>query len=340
MSTAGGCATARDCTIGPPGNCTCATEEARVRLPSERFDYSPITARRPWRLPKGARIAVWTIVNVEEWDIEKPTARQYLTAPQGVTTVPDVPNWAWHEYGMRVGFWRMLEALGRRKIRATTSINANVVRAYEPVARAMLDAGWEFMGHGVKQGAMHLLPDQRAAVRESLKLLRDFTGKEPKGWLGPGLTETWETLDILAEEGILYVSDWVNDDQPYEIRTSAGPLVSVLYTLELNDIPMMVIQHHESRSWQERVRDQFDRLYLEGARNPRVMAIAVHPYIHGVPHRIKYFEAAYDYITKHKGVWMTTGEEIYEWYRRGVDERPVRAPAPPAQPARGPGRRG
>src|SRR5256886_14220266 len=129
MSTAGGCATARDCTIGPPGDCTRATEEARVRLPSERFDYSPITARRPWRLPKGARIAVWTIVNVEGWDIEKPTARQYLTAPQGVTTVPDIPNWAWHGYGMRVGFWRMLEALGKRKIRATTSIHANVVRA-------------------------------------------------------------------------------------------------------------------------------------------------------------------------------------------------------------------
>src|SRR5881296_2610939 len=193
---------------------------------------------------------------------------------------------------------------------------ARATGSYEPVARAMLDAGWEFMGHGVKQGAMHLLADQRAAVREAIKLLRDFTGTPPQGWLGPGLTETWETLDILAEEGIAYVSDWVNDDQPYEIRTTAGTLVSVPYTLELNDIPMMVIQHHESSYWQERVRDQFDRLYLEGARNPRVMAIAVHPYIHGVPHRIKYFEAAYDYIRKHRGVWLTTGEEIYEWYKR------------------------
>ena len=285
-----------------------------MRLPPERFDYVPLPARQPWRLPKGARIAVWTIVNVEEWDIEKPMARQYLSAPQGVATVPDVPNWAWHEYGMRVGFWRMLDALTRRKIRCTTSINAHVCASYEPVARAMRDAGWEFMGHGVKQGAMHLLPDQRAAIRESIELIRTFTGKPPVGWLGPGLTETWETLDHLAEEGIKYVSDWVNDDQPYLIRAAAGPLVSVPYTLELNDIPMMVIQHHESAYWQRRVRDQFDRLYAEGARNPRVMAIAVHPYIHGVPHRIKYFEAVYDYIRTQKGVWMTTGEEIYEWY--------------------------
>jgi peptidoglycan/xylan/chitin deacetylase (PgdA/CDA1 family) len=292
-------------------------KEAAVRLPAERFEYSPIVDRPPWKLPKGARIAVWTIVNVEEWDLEKATARQYLTAPQGVATVPDVPNWAWHEYGMRVGFWRLLEALAKRRIRATTAINAQVCRSYEPVARAMLEAGWEFMGHGVIQGALHLVPDQRQTIRRSIELIRDFTGKAPKGWLGPGLTETWETLDLLREEGIEYVSDWVDDDQPHEIRTTAGTLVSVPYTLELNDIPMMVIQHHPSREWLQRARDHFDRLYAEGAKNPRVMALAVHPYIHGVPHRIKYFEAVYDYIRKHRGVWLTTGEEISEWFRRG-----------------------
>jgi len=285
-----------------------------MRLPHDRFDYSPIAAREPWTLPKGARIAVWTIVNVEEWDIEKPMPRQYLTAPQGVVTIPDVPNWAWHDYGMRVGFWRLYEALQKRKIRATTSINANVCRSYPPVAQAMLDAGWEFMGHGVRQGAMHVQPDPRATIRESIKLIREFIGKAPKGWMGPGLSETWETPELLKEEGIEYLADWVNDDQPYEIRTSAGPLVSVPYTLELNDIPMMVIQHHTSDEWLRRCKDQFDRLYAEGAKNPRVMAIAVHPYNSGVPHRIKYFEAVYDYMRRKKGVWLATGEEIYEWY--------------------------
>ena len=286
-----------------------------MKLPRDRFDYSAIVDRRPFTLPKGARIAVWTIVNIEEWDIEKPMARQYLTAPQGVSTVPDVPNWAWHDYGMRVGFWRLLDALSRRKIRATTAINAHVVESYTRVAQAMLDAGWEFMGHGVIQGAMHLLPDQREGIRQSVDLLKRFTGKKPKGWLGPGLTETGETLDLLAQEGIEYVSDWVNDDQPYPIRTTAGPLISVPYSLELNDIPMMVIQHHSSTEWLQRARDQFDRLYAEGAKNPRVMALAVHPYISGVPHRIKYFEAVYDYMRKKKGVWFTTGEDIYEWYK-------------------------
>ena len=285
-----------------------------MRLPHERFDYSAIVDRKPWKLPKGARIAVWTIVNIEEWDFEKPMARQYLTAPQGVSTVPDVPNWAWHEYGMRVGFWRLHEALTKRKIPATTSINANVCNSYPRVAQAMLDAGWEFMGHAVKQGAMHVQPDQRAVIRDSIQILQKFTGRKPKGWLGPGLTETFDTLDLLREEGIEYVSDWVNDEQPYEIRTAHGPLVSVPYSIELNDIPMMVIQHHTSDEWQRRCVDHFDRLYAEGGTQPRVMALAVHPYNSGVPHRIKYFEAVYDYIRKKKGVWMTTGEEIYEWY--------------------------
>jgi peptidoglycan/xylan/chitin deacetylase (PgdA/CDA1 family) len=286
-----------------------------MEQPRDRFDYVAMPGRPRWTLPKGARIAVWTIVNVEDWDIEKPMARQTLTAPQGVVTVPDVPNWAWHDYGMRVGFWRLHDALVKRRIRATTAINARVCESYPPVAQAMLDAGWEFMGHGVVQGAMHLLPDQRAAIRDAVDRLTKFTGRKPKGWLGPGLTETWETLDLLAEAGLEYVCDWVNDDQPYEIRTKVGPLVSVPYTLELNDIPMMVIQHRPSSEWFARAKDQFDRLYAEGTRNPRVMALAVHPYISGVPHRIRYFEAVYDYLATKKGVWLATGEEIYAWYR-------------------------
>jgi allantoinase len=286
-----------------------------MRTPRDRFDYSPIAHREPWGLPGGARIAVWTIVNVEDWDIEKPMPRQVLPAPQGAAVVPDVPNWAWHEYGMRVGFWRMLEALQSRGIRASTTVNARVCESYEPIARAMLDAGWEFMGHGVVQGAMHLLPDQRAAIQEAVRLLAEFTGRPPKGWLGPGLTETWETPDLLAEAGLEYVCDWVADDQPFEIKTTHGPLISVPYSLELNDISMMVVQHHSASSWDTRCKDQFDRLYAEGATNPRVMALAVHPYVSGVPHRIAHFEAVYDYIREFPDVWMTTGEEICDWYK-------------------------
>ena len=286
-----------------------------MKLPRERFDFVPVVEREPLKLPNGARVAVWTIVNVEDWSIEGAMPRTVLPPPQGAAVIPDVPNFAWHEYGMRVGFWRLLAALQQANARATLAINANVCNSYPQIARAALDARWEFMGHGFIQGAMHLVKDQREAIRQSVETIRQFTGASPKGWLGPGLTETWETLDLLAGAGIKYVCDWVNDDLPYEIKTDAGNIVSVPYTVEMNDIPMMLIQHHGAEELLRRGKDQFDRLYEEGTTMPRVMAIAVHPYVTGVPHRIKYLEQLYAYIQKHSDVWMCTGEEIYEWYR-------------------------
>jgi hypothetical protein len=104
------------------------------------------------------------------------------------------------------------------------------------------------------------------------------------------------------------------DEHPVTLRTSSQPIVAMPYTMELSDLPMMVVHQHESRVWLERVIDQFDRLYQEGLEQPRVMSMSVHPYIMGVPHRIRYFEAAYDYMLKHEGVWFATAEEIYDWY--------------------------
>jgi hypothetical protein len=191
--------------------------------------------------------------------------------------VPDVPNWAWHDYGMRVGFWRLLERAAQAQDPATTSINAHVCSLSRASRRPCSRPAGSSWATACGRAPCTCCPiSARPSARPSTSLQK-FTGKKPKGWLGPGLTETWETLDYLAEAGIEYVSDWVNDDQPYEIRTTRGPLVSVPYSLELNDIPMMVVQHHESTAWVQRCRDQFDRLYAEGAKNPRVMAIAVHP---------------------------------------------------------------
>jgi peptidoglycan/xylan/chitin deacetylase (PgdA/CDA1 family) len=283
-------------------------------LPKDRFDFSPIRDRKPWKLPKGARVAVYTVVNVEDWDFEKAVPRQYVPAPQGVVTVPDVQNWAWHEYGMRVGIWRLLEALTKRGLKASAPVNARVCSTYEPVARAMLEAGWEFMGHGVVQGAMHVVPDQRSAIFQSMELLHRFTGKRPQGWLGPGMHETSETLDLLAEAGFKYVCDWALDEQPFKIRTSSGDMVSMPYTLEISDLPMMAVHHHDSKVWFTRAKDHFDRLNLDGRKSARVMSLSVHPYISGVAHRIRYFEDVYDYLRKQKGVWMTTAAEIHDWF--------------------------
>jgi peptidoglycan/xylan/chitin deacetylase (PgdA/CDA1 family) len=286
-----------------------------VKRPEQRFDFSAISQRKRWRLPEGKRLAVYTVVNVEEWDIEKPIAREYVTSPAGAVTIPNIPNWAWHEYGMRVGFWRLLEAFDQRNIKASTAINARVCEgAGEPVAAAMRDAGWGFMGHGYHQQALHMVQDQQDNIQKSFDALRAYTGTAPKGWLGPGLHQTLDTLDYLAEVGFKFVTDLPMDEQPVTMQTTTDPVVALPYTLELSDLPMMVVHQHESRVWQERVVDQFDRLYREGAEQPRVMSMSIHPYIMGVPHRIKYFESAYDYMLQHDDVWFTTAEEIYDWY--------------------------
>ena len=290
------------------------TSRAKTMLPRERCDYSAIVDRPPLKLPGRGRLVLWTIVNLEVWDIAKPMARQVLPPPTGVTQMPDVPNWSWHEYGMRVGVWRFFDLFRRLKIRPTLAINARVCQDYGRVAEQARDDGWEFMGHSYEQGPIHKEPDEKAMIARSLAVVEKFCGKRPVGWLGPGLTETLRTPELLAEAGIKYIGDWVYDDEPTVIRTAKGPLVTLPYTVELNDIPMMIIQHHESDYFMRRVIDQFDRLYAEGEQRAKILAVAIHPYISGQPHRIKYLEAIYDYARRFDGVEYWTGEEILQWY--------------------------
>ncbi len=180
-------------------------------LPTERISYSPIAGRGKLELPDGARLVVWVIVNIEAWDPQAPMPRTVLTPPAGGSPSPDIPNWAWHEYGNRVGFWRILEVLDKLSIKAVLAINGTAVASYEPIARAALDRGWEFMGHGFTQRNMQKVEDERLDIRRTADAIEAFTGARPRGWLGPGLTETWETPDLLGEEGYDYVADWVLD---------------------------------------------------------------------------------------------------------------------------------
>jgi allantoinase len=283
-------------------------------IPRDRAPFSAIVDRPPLKLPGDARLVVWTIVNLEFWDISRAMARQVLPAPTGQVLLPDVPNWSWHEYGMRVGVWRFFELFRELGIRPTLSINARVCEDYERVAGAAREAGWEFMGHAYEQMPIHRVADQKAMIERSLGVIEKFTGEKPVGWLGPGLTQTEETPELLAAAGIKYIGDWVYDDEPTEIATANGPLVTLPYTVELNDIPMMLVQHHESAYFTTRCIDTFDRLYREGASRAKIMAIAIHPYISGQPHRIKYLEAVYDHIARHAGIVHWQGREILEWY--------------------------
>lgn len=283
-------------------------------LPTERIAYSAITERPRLTLPDGKRMAVWIIVNVEEWNPKETMPRTVLTPPAGGAPMPDIPNWAWHEYGNRVGFWRMLEVFDEFEVPAALAINGSAIDAYEPIARAARDRNWEFIGHGFSQKNMQKVENEREDIARTTRVITDYTGKRPRGWLGPGLTETWETPDILVEEGYSYVCDWVLDDEPVVLKTRTKPILNVPYTQECNDVAMMLIQHHKASEYFDRASDQFDQIHHDARHSARVMAIVVHPYIMGAPHRLKYFRKIVEKIASYEDVAFMTGEQIADWY--------------------------
>ena len=282
--------------------------------PLERIKYSPINVRKPLKLPGGARMVVWNIVNIEEWDIDQTMPRTVLTPPAGGSPMPDIPNWAWHEYGNRVGFWRMLKVLDELDIKAVLAINGSAIKTYVPISQAALDRAWEFMGHGYTQRNMQKVENEQEDIAKTTEAIRAFTGKRPRGWLGPGLTETWYTPDLLSEHGYEYVCDWVLDDQPVYLKTRHQPIVNVPYTQECNDVAMMLIQHHTASEYYRRGIDQFEQIYEDSVDSARVMALVVHPYIMGAPHRLKYYKQLLTEIRERKDVLFWTGEQILDWY--------------------------
>jgi peptidoglycan/xylan/chitin deacetylase (PgdA/CDA1 family) len=238
-----------------------------------------------------------------------------IPAPAGQVLLPDVPTWSWHEYGMRVGAWRFYDLFRRLGIKPTLAANARICEDYPRVAEQAKKDGWEFMGHAYDQLPIHKHDNQAAMIDRSMEVIEKFTGTRPVGWLGPGLTQTLDTPELLAKAGVQYIGDWVYDDEPTVIKTSEGPLVTLPYTVELNDIPMMIVQHHESDYLLKRAIDQFDRLYAEGKDRAKIMSLAIHPYISGQPHRIKYLEAIFEYAKRFDGVLYWNGAQILDWYK-------------------------
>jgi peptidoglycan/xylan/chitin deacetylase (PgdA/CDA1 family) len=265
---------------------------------------------------------VWVIVNVEEWDPRAAMPRTVLTPPAGGSPMPDIPNWAWHEYGNRVGFWRFVEVFDALSIPAVLAINGSALAAYPAIVRAALEREWEFMGHGFTQRNMQKVEDERADIRKTREVIAQATGKPPRGWLGPGLTETWETPDLLVEEGYDYVADWVLDDQPVWLKTRSKPILNLPYTQECNDVAMMLIQHHKASEYSDRALDQFEQIYADSATSARVMALVVHPYIMGAPHRLKYFRRVLEAISQKSDVKVWTGAQIADWYLAAGSKAP------------------
>lgn len=286
-----------------------------------RFEYSPIARRPVLKMPNDARVAVWITPNVEHYHWNKPA----IALTQMTTQLkPDVLNYAWRDYGARVGIWRIMEILEKHGFTATAALNAEVCEQYPDIVKEGNRLGWEWMAHGPNNSMIFTgMPEEaeRPIIAGVLETIAKQTGKKSRGWLGPVVTETDNTLDILAGLGVEYVADWCNDELPYPIKTKKGSIHAIPYTLEIGDIPVFLERGGSGEDFYNMIVDQFDQLYEEGGTRPRVLSIAIHPFLIGHPFRARHLARALAHIKEHDAVWLTTGGAIIDWYRTAAAKR-------------------
>lgn len=262
----------------------------------------------------GKRLIVSVVLNVEDWDPAQPMPRGILPPPHGTSFVPDVPNFSWYEWGMRLGLPRLVDLLASRGVRASVNLNSQVIRSHPAAAELLAGTGWELVGHGVAQQSLHRAEDERAVIEEAISDLAALSGERIRGWLGPGLQETAVTPDILSECGIDYVSDWVIDELPVFLDARPRPLVVVPYSLELNDSVLYAVEHHESAELLRRVDDTLRSWDDEGDDRLMVLALPLHPHLIGVRHRIVYLSEVLDLLLSRPETIVMTGSGICDWF--------------------------
>ncbi len=289
------------------------------------YDFVPMPDRKPLKWPNGARIAVMLTFNLEYWDLVKDTDAPYY--PGGPSILPDplpgniadLPNYSWREYGQRVGIWRLMDIFDKAGVPATCTMNAKMGLERRRVIDAVNERGWEIVAHNYVQ--TELLTDyanepekEREIIRETLRVYNDVVGRPAKGWLSSSLRCTENTSDILAEEGMIFHTDIMNDDQPFLIQTPSGPIVSVPYSNEVNDFQIFLRRGNTTSQAAEVIIEQFDELYREGAESGRLMNIGIHPHVWGQPFRVRALREFLEHVSKYDGVWFAKREEIAEWY--------------------------
>lgn len=301
---------------------------ARAMLPShDRFPYSPITAREDFAWPGGRRLAVYVALCVEHFS--------YGEGGLGLSYSPGIPhpntyNWGWREYGNRVGGWRILEALSRHEIPATVLLNSACCEHCPELVDAYCTAGAEIVGHGrtnSEQPNELEREQERAMIAEVTETIERSTGRAPAGWMSPGANPSAATEDLLAERGYRYTLDWPIDDQPVWLRTDAGPLLSVPYPHEVNDVPMIALHHGSAAGFADMALDQIAEMLEQSAHQPLACGITIHTFIVGQPYRLRRFRRVVERLADLRDeVWVTTAGDIAEHYA-GIHPPPSAASA-------------
>lgn len=280
-----------------------------------RVPFQMSSERQRLEPPGGKPLIVNIVLNIEYWPFDRSMPRGILPAPHGAQIAPpDVPNFAWVEYGLRCGMPRIMAMLAARGLKASAFTNAQCCDVYPSMMNEVIAAGWELVGHGWFQRSLKQSDDEPAEIARCLARLEEAGGKRPRAWLGAGMGETFDTPDHLKANGIEFLHDFVLDDLPFWIRTEHGPMVGLPYTFELNDVPIYAIQHSSSDALLERLKATLAIFERETAENPRVLTFGLHPHIIGVPHIAYYFEKALDILVKRSDVTFMTSSEIGDWF--------------------------
>ena len=291
----------------------------RYGMDQDRYDWSPLPARKPVAWPGGARVALWVVPALEWFPLDM--KGQPFKPPGAMQTAyPDLRHYTLRDYGNRVGIHRIMDALGQRGIPASVAVNAAVAVRYPSLLKACVDRGWEVIANGLDMDHLHhgglAEADEREWIAKTLAILRKASGQPVRGWLSPAKSESHHTPDLLAEAGVDYVCDWVTDDMPYAMRTRAGGLHAMPHPVDIDDYTILVQNHHTEDDFRDALIDQFDLLYRESSPdNGRVMAISLHPWVIGQPYRISALEQALDHIVRHRGVWAATGSQILDAWK-------------------------
>ena len=277
----------------------------------DHYPFSPMPDRPPLRWPAGARVAFAPVVYLEHWELEAPegTVRDPRFGDPLGKFQPDYRNYTWREYGARIGFFRILEVLDRHGLTATVAANTTAMERYPQLVEACLERGYEFTAHGTHATRMissAMTPEEETAtIAHCIETTERLTGQRPTGWISQDFGQSARTPGLLAAHGFSYLADWPNDDQPYWMTTTP-PILSIPCQSEWDDVQLLWHRRLLTPRFPALVEDAFRVLHEEGAGSGRSFTLGIHPWLFGMPHRIRYLDETLKRLGGYTDVWRTT----------------------------------
>ena len=279
------------------------------------YDWSMMADRAPVQWPNGNKVALWINVAMQYFPLNQ-QGKPFAPVGGMTTAYPDLRHYTLREYGNRVGIFRLLKAFDKYDVKATFAVQTRLAERYPYLINKLMERGDELICHGWHMDAPHYGGQDRAIeaelVKKSLDGLRTITGRDIKGWLSPSKSQSFNTPELLAENGIDYMCDWINDELPYAFRTPAGDITAMPLSTELEDRFIMQANLHSESEYADQIIDAFDFLLAEATETGagRMLALSIHPWMLGQPHRIGKLEQVLEYITGHDSVWSASAGEI------------------------------